>query len=99
MSIIKACQKDDISTKVLKMNKDILAGFLAIDFKNCIDKGVFPDDLKHADVTSVHKKKDKSDKSNYRPVSILPNSDMVKHKLRVASYELLVTGWKFKRTS
>ena len=30
--------------------------FIAKDFNNCIDEGVFPDDLKHADVTIAHKK-------------------------------------------
>ena len=53
------------------MNKDIFAGFLANDFNNCVDKGVFPDNLKPADATPVHKKKDKSHKTNYRSVSIL----------------------------
>ena len=67
MSIVKTCQKDDIPAKVIKMNKDIFAGFVASFM------GVFPDDVKHADVTPIHKKKDKSDKNNYRPVSILPN--------------------------
>ena len=55
------------------MNKDIFAGFIAKNFNNCVDKGVFPDDLKHAHVTPVHKKKDKSDKTNYKSVSILTN--------------------------
>ena len=54
------------------MNKDIFAGFIAKDFNNCADKGAFPDELKHADVTPVNEKKDKSDKTNYRPVSKLP---------------------------
>ena len=62
LSIVKARQKDDIPAKVIKMNKDIFAGFIAKDFSNCVDKGLFPDDLKHGDVTPVHKKKDKSDK-------------------------------------
>ena len=56
------------------MNKDIFGGFIAKNFNNCVDKGVYPDDLKHADVTTVHKKKDKSDKTNYRPVSILTDN-------------------------
>ena len=54
------------------MNKDIFAGFIAKDFNNCVDKSVFPDDLKRTNVTSIHQKKDKSDKTNYKPVSILP---------------------------
>ena len=44
LSIVKACQKDDIPTKVIKINKDIFAGFIAKDFNKCVDKGVFPDD-------------------------------------------------------
>ena len=35
---------------------DIFAGFVAKDFNNCDEKGVFPDDLKHADFTWIHKK-------------------------------------------
>lgn len=37
-----------------------------------IDKAVFPDNCKLADVTPVHKQGNKMDKSNYRPISILP---------------------------
>ena len=77
LSIVKACQKDDIPTKVIKMNKDIFAGFIAKEFNDCVDKGVFPDYLKHADVTPIHKKKDKNDKTNYRPVSIPTNISKV----------------------
>ena len=35
------------------------------NFNNRVDKGVFPDDWKLADVTLTHKKEDKSDKTNY----------------------------------
>ena len=63
------------------MNKDIFGGFIVKDLNNCIDKGVFPDDLKHVDVTPIHKKKDKSDKTSYRPVSILSNISKVYGKL------------------
>ena len=57
------------------MNKDIFAGFLG-----SVDKGVFPDYLKHAEITPIHKKKDKSDKTNYRPVSMLPNISKIHEK-------------------
>ena len=43
---------------------------------NCINKsietGYFPDSLKLVNVAPVVKKEDSFDKSNYRPVSILP---------------------------
>ena len=63
------------------MNKDIFGGFITKDLNNCMDKGVFPDDLKHVDVTPIQKKKDKSDKTSYRPVSILSNISKVYEKL------------------
>ena len=55
------------------MNKDIFAGFKAKNFNNCVNKGIFPDNLKHADVTPVHKKKDKNDKTNYRQIKYTTN--------------------------
>ena len=43
---------------------------------NCINnskcKGLFPDSLKRANITPVHKNTDPLDKENYRPVSMLP---------------------------
>ena len=81
LSIVKAFQKDDIPIKVIKMKKDIFAGFIAKDFNNCVNKGVLPDDLKFVDVTPIHKKKDKSDKAKYSPVCILPNISKIYEKL------------------
>ena len=45
--------------------------------KNCInlsieETGIFPSSLKLAKITPIFKKDDPPDKSNYRPVSILP---------------------------
>ena len=41
----------------------------------------YPNGLKHADVTPVFKKDDKSDKSNYRPISIVPNLSKVYERI------------------
>ena len=38
-----------------------------------MNKGVFPDKLKQADIKSIYKKESRNEKENYRPVSILPN--------------------------
>ena len=39
---------------------------------DCLLKGSFPDSLKLANVTPVHKKDESTDKENYRAVSVLP---------------------------
>ena len=39
----------------------------------CTENSIFPSDLKVADVTPAFKKKSKTSKDNYRPISILPN--------------------------
>ena len=39
---------------------------------NSLSEGLFPDSLKRANITPVHKKNDPLDKENYRSVSILP---------------------------
>ena len=41
------------------------------NFTKCLDKAFFPNELKCAEVVPVYIKKDKNDKNNYRPVSIL----------------------------
>ena len=37
----------------------------------------FPTGMKYTKVTPSHKKDDKTDKENYRPISILPNLSIV----------------------
>ena len=39
---------------------------------NALFQGIFPDSLKLANITSIHKKDEATDKENYRPVSELP---------------------------
>ena len=63
------------------MNKDLIAKFIAEDFNSCIDEGEFSSESKHADIVPIHKKKDRSGNSNYRPVSILFNYSKMYEKL------------------
>ena len=61
----------DIPTKILKECEfpfDIITACI----NKAIETGNFPDSLKMANVTPVFKKEDPLDKSNYRPVNILP---------------------------
>ena len=79
LNIKKSSQQEDIATKIIKLNKDLIAKFIAENFNSCIQAG--PSELKHADIVPIHKKKDKKDKSNYRPVSILSNYSEIYEKL------------------
>ena len=39
---------------------------------DALSRGTFPDSLKFANITPVHKKDEATDKENHRPVSVLP---------------------------
>ena len=63
------------------MNAYIVANFICLHFNYCIDIGEFPVVFKHGDIKSLHKKKEKSNRTNYRTVSILPNLSKIDEKL------------------
>ena len=58
---------------IIKDFSEIFGGFLAKNFNECLDKGFSPQEPKCAEVALAYKKKDKKDKNNYRPDSILFN--------------------------
>ena len=45
---------------------------LTLIFQKCIISGTFPNLWKDASFQPIHKKKDRQLKSNYRPISLLP---------------------------
>ena len=61
----------DIPTKIIRLNKDLIAKFIAENFNSCINECEFPSQLKPADIVPIHENKDTNDKSNYSQVSIL----------------------------
>ena len=62
----------NIPTKIL----NTIAQHICIPLTDCINSaisnGVFPNELKLADVTSLHKKSDPNNKTNYWLINILP---------------------------
>ena len=72
LSSKKATRKGDIPAKILKNSIIAYLSELTILINNCLTKGVFPDDLRLADITPIFKKEDSLNKEKYRPVSILP---------------------------
>ena len=70
-----------IPIKIVKENVDIISHFPYHNFNNSLSCSTFPTAMKYADVTPIHKKDDKTDKTNYRPISILPNLSKVYERL------------------
>ena len=68
----KAPGVDGIPPKILKESIDILKVPLTQHFNSAVENKHFPDDLKFANITPLFKKDDSTDKTNYRPISILP---------------------------
>lgn len=66
----KASGPDEISPRLLKELHSQVAPILTHIFQLSLDTGIVPDDWKHAVISPVYKKGDKSKASNYRPISL-----------------------------
>ena len=64
--------RGNIPTKTLKTNVWDICVPLTDRINSAILNGVFPDELKLADVTPLYKKRYPEDKRNYRLISVLP---------------------------
>ena len=57
---------------MLITTNEITSGFITKIYNDSKEDQIFPDSLKNADVIPIHKKEEKTNKENYRPVSLLP---------------------------
>lgn len=67
-----SCGIDGVSTKALKCVINLIVSALTKCINNCLDNGIFPDSMKVAKVSPIHKTGPKYDPYNYRPISVLP---------------------------
>ena len=82
---------DEVSTDILKQSIHIIANPLTNIINESFSAGIFPDQLKIAKVRPIFKNGDKSEFSNYRPISVLPSFSKIFEKLmynRLMSYLL-----------
>ena len=68
----KSCSIDTYPAKVIKVLEPVLSHILATLINKSISTSVFPDPLKIAKVRPIFKTGERDDKTNYRPISILP---------------------------
>ena len=68
----KSFGTDNISSYFLKLALPFIENSLAFLFNTSMETSRFPDSWKVARVTPIFKNGDKTDKSNHRPISVLP---------------------------
>ena len=71
---------DEVSTKLLKISAKYICSLLTHMCNKAITSGTFPERLKYSIINPLYKKGDKTDPSNYRPVSILTSFSKVLEK-------------------
>ena len=76
-----ASSKDTIPANIIKSNVNIFAEKLYVDFNRSANTGIFPNNLKPADITPALKNGAHTDKENYRPVSILSGLSKIFERL------------------
>ena len=62
---------DNISNTLLKQLNEVVASLLSLIFNKSLEEGIFPDQMKLADVFPLFKSKERSECTNYRPISLL----------------------------
>ena len=68
----KAHGHDNLSIRMLKICGDSICLPLEMIFKQALLTGMFPSEWKKGNIFPIHKKGDKQNIKNYRPVSLLP---------------------------
>jgi len=86
LSIIKSLNTknsssyDEISKKLLKISANYICSPLTYIFNKSISTGIFPDRLKYLIIKPLYKKGERTDLSNYRPISMLTSFSKVLEK-------------------
>jgi hypothetical protein len=71
LNINKASGPDLINPRLLKEGAEVLSPHLVKLFNSSLSKSYFPDNWKLANVVPIYKKGDKTNVTNYRPISLL----------------------------
>jgi len=72
---------DEVSTRILKNSTPYILSPLTRTFNKILSTGIFPDRLKFSEVKPLFKKGDKTEFSNYRPISLLTSFSKIIEKI------------------
>lgn len=85
----KASGIDNISTKIVKTIAKFIVKPLTSILNYCIEKSIFPDYFKKAEIIPIYKSGDTSKATNYRPISLISNFAKIFEKVlktRIANF-------------
>ena len=80
----------EIPAKIIKMAKEEVSEPITNCINDSIISGIFPGELKLADIVPSFKKEDLNDKANYRPISLLPLISKLYEKVLYQQIETLL---------
>jgi potassium voltage-gated channel Eag-related subfamily H protein 8 len=72
---------DGITANLIEASAPFISSPLAYICNKSLSTGIFPSCLKYSEITPIHKKGDKTDMSNYRPISLLPTLSKILEKV------------------
>ena len=86
---------DNVSNKLLKELHDSVLEPLCIIFNKSLSSGIFPDQMKIAEVVPLHKSRSREIPSNYRPISLLLTaSKLLEIRMYIRTYNHLIMTLK-----
>ena len=77
----KALPKESVPAKIFKESSDIFSEILQRTFNEDLANMKCPEELTLGDISSLHKKDDKFNKRNYRPITILPSASKIYERI------------------
>ena len=77
----KSTGPDKINVRLVKDSAEVICRTLTKIFNSSLQQGIFPEDLKNATISPIYENGDKSDCSNYRPISVLSNVAKILEKI------------------
>ena len=85
----KTVRSNGVEIKFIKYCKSIISPVISGLFNLCVNKGVFPNCLKIAEIIPIYKKGDINEATNYRPIALLSQFNKLMEKMifsRLYSY-------------